>query len=155
MGIAKSKNTVKKFKTKKQLEKERYNATIFAFVILCVASSGYLIEAEFTYHPNNSLVPNFMNVISQYLFHVDFIPDESSMFMLDYYVQMNKNESVNDYVYRTRFIPEKRLENKIWGGWLFMILGFTPLFIIELLDLKVQKIKIKKFIHHHKTSDNN
>lgn len=104
-----------------------------------------MIES-YTYHPYNSLVPNIGNIISRRFIGYDIIPDEQPMFLSDYYVKPFVGESQGDYFNR---VPvDLRLENKIWGGWLYMIVMFLPLFIISLLGLHVDKIdkkKIKEF----------
>jgi hypothetical protein len=102
---------------------------------------------SYTYHPYNSLVPNIINLI----FNKEIIPDDNTMFMSEYYIKPMKNETMNEYI--NRVPSDLRIENKIWGGWLYMIIMFLPLFIISILGLKVEKIdkeKIKRFMVYAK-----
>ena len=103
---------------------------------------GYIYEGVYTYHPYNSLVPSIANIISKRFLHYDIIPDENSMFLSDYYIKPYKNETMKEYT--NRVPSDHRLENKIWGGWLYMIIMFLPIFIISISGLKVEKITKKK-----------
>jgi hypothetical protein len=132
--------------TSKERENERKKACVFCFVVICVAMCGYMYEGVFTYHPFNSIIPNPINLIAGR----QIIPDEPDMFLSDYYIKPYHNESMNDYI--NRVPTQYRLDNKMWGGWMYLFMMFIPLFIISVVGARVEKIDKHKIISHlHKS----
>lgn len=129
-------------------EQERLFSVIFSFAVLCVGIFGYMYD-NYT-DPDNPLVPNLLNIILGF----DLIPDEEPMFIENYYI---KNQSMNpiyvDGHYRVVFDVSKQKDNKVSGIWLYMLMCFTPLFIIGLTGVKIEKIdkkKIRKLLNEFK-----
>jgi len=115
--------------TQEEEEKQRLKSCIFCFIILIVAISGYMYEGVFTYHPDKSLVPNF----------------------LDYVYKTNYIDDTNTYGDYHTPIPVTKYDikpNMVWTGWMLMIMLFTPLFIILLTGVKTEKITKEKISIH-------
>jgi hypothetical protein len=124
---------------------ERLFSTTFSFIILVIGVYGYLVDSYTD--RNNPLLPNVLNT----LFNREIIPDEHTMFVESYYV----NDSITYVNVQGRTIcvldSSHEKDNMISGSWLYMIIMFLPIFIISILDLKVDKITRKGIVKCYMT----
>jgi len=88
--------------------------------------SGYMYEGVFTYHPDKSLVPNIINLITG----ENIIIDDANCY---------PNTGVPLPV-----TPYDIKPNLVWSGWMLMLALFIPLFIISVTGVKVEKITKEK-----------